>query len=288
MKNKIFATFISTAYNVNKYLDDFFSSFMRLQKDKFEIIFVDDKGKEDPREIVDRWSKSLPIKFVDNHKNLGTGAARNSAHKFVSSKATHIIYLDPDDKIDESFSFSELHLNKVTIFKSKKWYVDKVVNWPLNGWMLWRNDIPHGIGGTAFPAKEALETKFWLRTFEDTPVVADIIKKCEDRIYFSNKYLLVYRVRKSSATHGKGTSEKAKSLHDAFKYLWEKGYIPERNVGRIYEFLYKWCRKANVNMIWDINDSYSSFKKFMRRRAIDIQLFLKFDNWAQEKGKMHD
>lgn len=123
-------TIISPLYNVNKYLDEYFSSIVSAQKKskevEIEIILVNDASPEDPSNIIEKWSKKLNnFKYIVSETNGGPGNARNLGQKFISPDSNYVFFLDSDDILeDRSFDFLSEHEADVLLVEKTEWFCD--------------------------------------------------------------------------------------------------------------------------------------------------------------------
>ncbi|MBZ7989990.1 glycosyltransferase family 2 protein, partial [Campylobacter sp. RM12635] len=98
-------TIVSAVYNVEKYLDDFFTSIIN-QSIEFEksifLIMVDDGSTDNSANIIKRYQKLYPNNITYIYKeNGGQASARNLGLKYV--KTTWVTFADPDDFLDKDF-----------------------------------------------------------------------------------------------------------------------------------------------------------------------------------------
>lgn len=94
---------ILPAYNVANYLDDCLESVISQTYINTEIIIVDDGSTDDTAGKADDWlSKDDRIRVV-HQKNGGLSAARNTGLRYAQGE--FILFVDPDDRIDESLIF---------------------------------------------------------------------------------------------------------------------------------------------------------------------------------------
>lgn len=100
-------TIICAVYNVEDYLDDFFSSVVNQRLDfetNINIILVDDGSPDGSRNVIKKWIKKYPanISYV-RKKNGGQASARNLGLKLV--KTEWVTFIDPDDFIDVNYFY---------------------------------------------------------------------------------------------------------------------------------------------------------------------------------------
>lgn len=98
-------TIVSACYNVEKYLDDYFSSIVGQSlnfKKQIQIICVDDGSSDNTATIIKKWQKKYPnnISYI-YQENKGQSSARNLGLESV--KTEWVTFIDPDDFIDFSY-----------------------------------------------------------------------------------------------------------------------------------------------------------------------------------------
>lgn len=133
-------TVISAVYNVEKYLDDYFTSLKNQTlyfKDHIFIIIVDDGSTDCSAKIIKKWKKKYPdnITYIKK-ENAGQASARNIGLEHV--KTEWITFIDPDDfvdfryfeevekfqKINEDKNFGMLACNFVFYYEDNKLFLD--------------------------------------------------------------------------------------------------------------------------------------------------------------------
>lgn len=87
-------------YNYGKYLPEAVKSAME-QTQTCEVIVVNDGSTDDSLDIARRLQKVYPRLKVLNQNNAGVAAARNNGIRAASG--THIVCLDPDDRLDNRY-----------------------------------------------------------------------------------------------------------------------------------------------------------------------------------------
>lgn|GEM_PF-7072580 len=88
-------------YNVDKYLDSFFSSLDYQTRNDFEVIFVDDGSSDDSQKKIQKYSFSRRNVTLYTQTNSGVGAARNLG--MYAAKGEYVYFADPDDIIEYDF-----------------------------------------------------------------------------------------------------------------------------------------------------------------------------------------
>jgi len=105
MKNKKF-TILTANYNAGRYLEEWASSILVQKYRPLEVIFVEDKSKDDSLKIIKKISKkfsnkSIDFKLIRPSKKLYCGSAYNLALK--NATGSYFGVLDSDDML-ESFA----------------------------------------------------------------------------------------------------------------------------------------------------------------------------------------
>lgn len=287
--NKKFVSFISPVYNVNLYLDDFFSSFKNLPKDQYEIIVVNDKSPENPFSIVEKWANIVNIKYIENIENLGLGFSRNVAMQNMDSRATHFMVVDSDDKLSqnawkniENAANDKVYVSKYyTMFDRKSKHKKRT----------WFNNAFVGSGvlsswGNLVPANKK-NIYFTSRTFEDFRWMAQVTK--DDNYMFFDEEIIEYRNRSSSimntpynsSRRSKATVDQANELIRAYneKLIKDEKYF-KFELRNLY-ITYMYSSKKNRN---GINFNRTFFNKkdiFICNLAILPQKIIRFWWWFE-------
>lgn len=98
-------TVVSAVYNVEKYLEDYFKSFVSQELDfkkHINLILVDDGSTDGSAKIIKKWQKKFPKNIEYIYKeNGGQASARNLGLKNVNTK--WVTFVDPDDFLDEKY-----------------------------------------------------------------------------------------------------------------------------------------------------------------------------------------
>jgi len=110
---------VSAVYNVEKYLDDYFSSIV-LQPEflgQIQVIVVNDGSTDRSLDILNAWRRRFPHNItVVSKENGGQASARNLGMTYATGE--WITFIDPDDFIDaryfsEARQFIDRHLSEV-------------------------------------------------------------------------------------------------------------------------------------------------------------------------------
>lgn len=88
-------------YNVEKYIERSLLSALAQTFDSIEFLIVDDKGTDNSIAVVKRIKSFHPrgkhIRIIEHEKNLGVGAARNTA--ITEARGNYLYFMDSDDEI---------------------------------------------------------------------------------------------------------------------------------------------------------------------------------------------
>ncbi|WP_288996564.1 CDP-glycerol glycerophosphotransferase family protein [uncultured Psychrobacter sp.] len=98
-------TVISAVYNVEKYLDDYFSSLVNQSlsfKRHLYLIVVDDGSTDNSAKIIKRWQTKFPnnIRYIYK-ENGGQASARNLGLQHVDTD--WVTFIDPDDFVNSQY-----------------------------------------------------------------------------------------------------------------------------------------------------------------------------------------
>lgn len=98
MKEEQNVSILSANYNKAKYLDDFFRSIESSTVLPVQVVIVDDGSTDSSIDIINYYSKKLPIKLIQLRKNVGFANALNIG--LGECKGKIILRMDPDDEMD--------------------------------------------------------------------------------------------------------------------------------------------------------------------------------------------
>ncbi|EAK6016495.1 glycosyltransferase family 2 protein, partial [Campylobacter lari] len=105
-------TIISSVYNVEKYLDDYFNSIINQRidfKKNIFMILVDDGSTDNSANIIRKYQKKYPKNIVYLYKeNGGLSSARNLGLKYMKEnnyKTPWVTFTDPDDFLDRNYFY---------------------------------------------------------------------------------------------------------------------------------------------------------------------------------------
>ncbi len=100
-------TVVAAVYNIEKYLDDFFSSLTKQRlnfKKHIQIILVDDGSVDKSAEIIQKWQQKFPQNIRYFYKeNGGQASARNLGLQYVETD--WVTFIDPDDFVSPDYFY---------------------------------------------------------------------------------------------------------------------------------------------------------------------------------------
>ena len=92
-------TIAIAVYSVEKYVEKCVDSALSQDFDNYEVLVVDDKGKDGSLAVVERLAQTHPhgdrIRIVRHEKNTGTGGVRNTCIK--EAQGEYLLFMDGDD-----------------------------------------------------------------------------------------------------------------------------------------------------------------------------------------------
>ncbi len=86
-------SFIIPVFNRPQEVDELLESISRQETSNFEVIVVEDGSKMTCEDIVDEWSRGLPVSYL-TQSNQGPGPARNTG--VGAAKSDWLVFLDSD------------------------------------------------------------------------------------------------------------------------------------------------------------------------------------------------
>jgi glycosyltransferase involved in cell wall biosynthesis len=106
---------VSAVYNVEKYLEDYFTSIVLQPEflDQIQVIVVNDGSTDHSLDILNSWQRRFPHNItVVSQENGGQASARNHGMKYASGE--WITFIDPDDFVERDYfrhirHFIDLH-----------------------------------------------------------------------------------------------------------------------------------------------------------------------------------
>lgn len=239
-------SFISPAYQVENYLNDFFGSFETL-KFEFEIIIIND----DPTSDLSKWKllfKNFNISIVNNKKNIGARKSRFEGLKYISKETTHVVFIDPDDRI--SMNFKDVIFPSVsTQFSYHEWYRNKRIYKKSIGTVS-KYNLDNHLWGIIFPREIALQIpKF---SYDDEVDDMPIKLRMAQHYRFEKSIISMidYRVRKSSTINSKKTLNSALEHINTWKNLGEKDHLVSQKASINNQFFELIINKKSLDKSW--------------------------------------
>lgn len=242
-------SFIAPAYKVEAYLDDFFASFKNIKND-FEIIVVNDDPKSDLSSWVSKYN-NLKIVIVNNESNIGQGPSRLNGLKNISSETTHIMFIDPDDKISDNCPIFTNSKNIVQ-FGFNEWYKNKKVKCLPDGDVS-KYKLDNHIWGILFPVEIAKQISRYSYQGEtnDMPIK---LRMAEKYIFEKNYSIAIdYRIRKSSTINSKKSERRAKEELATWDNLWKIDHLINEKKSINSQFFELIINKKSFNKTWYCN-----------------------------------
>lgn len=328
--NIVKVSVIIPIYNVEKYIKKCLDSLINQSLKEVEFICIDDGSTDNSIKYLNEYIKNDGRFIVITQKNQGQGVARNNGIK--RAKGEYIAFVDPDDWVDKnlleySYNFAKKNDAQVVQFNykkfnnsSKKRYktynfakkLKKEQNLDISKTKKYnKNDIKNGIFYD-------LDLHVWNRLYKTNLIKSNNIsfaptKNGEDHlfvngalifadnIYYLDKNLYFYRVRKESIVNTltymngiyafedinyfKKFLEK-KNLYKKFelefrKYclkilIWHYFQLPQENIAE-YE---KWCKEYLTEK------EFKEFKVFIHKKNSFFQKILSLKNKKGEKMKI--
>lgn len=275
--------YITTVYNVNKYLEECLSSLEAIKTNK-EVWIVDDLGSEDPFPIVENFLKrNNDFHYIKNEKNLGIGFARNEATKKMSDDITHVYFIDSDDKVDAKRVDEEFHKLKNGISRIKSGYFE----WTKNGYdeknkFFYEVDLkknghfdqfPYAVWGTFWAREVIVNVPFSSRFMEDQPWIIDNFDIISKSFEYCTKVNYFYRLRKSSTMNKKVTyhflNDTARMLDKKSKFNFKnKSWVLKTELDNFWKFYWRLDRESRKMVIF--NKQNKTMHKMKRLAMLNI------------------
>lgn len=201
-------------YNAEKYLTDCIDSIINQKYNNLEIILINDGSTDNSQKICEEYAnKDKRVKLI-NQKNQGVSVARNKGIDIASGEI--IMFVDSDDIMTDStiddvvskmnnydllcFGYSELYKDKKIKIVSSAEIIDKkdfenriVLNNQIGGY-LWNKAFLKSI-----IEKNNIKFNEEIHFCEDLLFVINYFKYCK-KLFYINKSLYLYRMRKSSVS----------------------------------------------------------------------------------------
>lgn len=243
-------TVVSAVYNVEKYLDDYFQSFINQSlnfKRHIYLVVVDDGSTDSSASIIKKWQSKFPnnIRYVYK-ENGGQASARNLGMQYIDTD--WVTFIDPDDfvnnhyfkAIDDTLSSNkdiyvvgcslELYLESSRVTKNthplkykfnkknKKYLISKL-----------NNNIQMSASSTIFKVNESITEGHCTfnenikPNFEDAKFIADYFLYNHDKeIIFVENAKYYYRKREDGSSTLDNSWRKIELFDDVFEF----GLIP--------------------------------------------------------------
>lgn len=248
-------SFIAPAYKVDNYLDEFFMSFKNVKND-FEIILVNDEPGKDLSSWLDKY-KNLSISIINNEKNIGQGPSRLKGIKSVSNDSTHIMFIDPDDRISESCPTFKDNENIVQ-FGFNEWYKNKLVSCKPDGGVS-KYKLDNHIWGIIFPINIANQISRYSYSGESNDMPIKL--RMAEKYVFEKDYSLAidYRIRKSSTINSKRSERRAKEELATWENLWKIDHLVFEKTSQNNQFFELIINKKSFDKKWYKN-KYNELK----------------------------
>ena len=242
-------TVISAVYNVEKYLNDYFSSLTKQSlnfKKHIQLILVDDGSIDRSAEIIKQWQTRFPKNIHYFYKeNGGQASARNFGLQHVRTE--WVTFIDPDDFVSPNYFWEidkVLHLEKevtlistpIAIYKENTGsysydtaplsycFKDNIKKIRINDL---KNKIQLSVCTALFKTKVIQNNGLYFDekikpSFEDGKFVVDYFLAQENEyIYFLNTVYYFYRTREDNSSTTNTQWKKKEKYTDVFEY----GYI---------------------------------------------------------------
>lgn len=259
-------SFIAPAYKVDKYLQDFFDGFKKLENN-FEIILVNDNPTSD----LSSWENALEnveIKVINNEQNLGSKKSRFAGLKNISSETTHVIFIDPDDKLSDDCKFIDLG-DLPTQYSYNEWYVNKK-NPQLKCGSISKYNIDNHLWGVVFPREIAMQIPRYSHDMEidDMPIKWRMAEKYE--FIKTEKIMIDYRMRKGSLANSKKSREGAIEQVNTWDNLYKIDKLIDHSKSVNNQYFELIINKKSFDPIW--------FKNKHNELRSQVSLITKFNS----------
>ena len=215
MLNTYFSIIIPV-YNAEKYLNECLNSILRQEYNNYEVIMINDGSTDNSKKICEDYCHINNRFKLINQKNMGVSLARNNGIKLANGKI--ILFVDSDDILmDGALNIIKNGImdNDLLCYGYKEVYKNNHNNILLNKNDLNSKDIflksvylTKEVGGylwnKCFRADIIKKNKILFDTnlhyCEDLVFVIEYLKYCK-KVYYLNKTLYMYRMRKSSVSY---------------------------------------------------------------------------------------
>lgn len=205
---------IIPVYNAGKYLNDCINSIINQKYNNLEIILINDGSTDNSSKICEEYANNDKRVKLINQKNQGVSVARNKGLDIASGDI--IMFVDSDDMMTDTtvadvvsemnncdllcFGYSELYKDKKIEIVSSSEIIDKkdfenriILNNQIGGY-LWNKAFLKSI-----IEKNNIKFNEEIHFCEDLLFVINYFKYCK-KLFYKNKSLYLYRMRKSSVS----------------------------------------------------------------------------------------
>ena len=254
--SRIEVTVIVPVYNVEKYLDDFFSRMMAQTFKNFRIVVVFDDSGDDSLAIIKGYRDNgvIPIEILQSERPRGLAAARDYALENGAIEGDYLLFLDPDDYPDVDFVESLVDEAKrsnadITMCGFRRFDdetsktlciemvnnpvepVDDIANFDTLAYMntcVWDKLYKRGlVEGRRFGSVKRIEDVFWhLRLLPSV-----------NRIAFVNIPVYNYRIRKDSLANSVSYENYIEALEEFKKIKAEYQSLSRSDLGSLMELV---------------------------------------------------
>ena len=260
MNKKELISIIVCAYNVESYIKECLESIINQTYKQLEIIIIDDGSTDNTSKICDEYQKKDKRIKVIHQSNKGLAVSKNIG--LDNTHGNYISFIDPDDYVKKNFIeilYKTLKTKKVKMvmcnYKNKS---DNILSKGINIFQegyhtidimqkVYKNKNREGIyiSWNKLCHKSIYENIRFMdvRYGEDTSVIYEILYNAK-KIYYIDKELYIYRIRKESLTDKTSHINKLISLNKTtdhnkeicLKIGYTKMYI-ELVVEKLYNLL---------------------------------------------------
>lgn len=171
-------------YNKEKYIDQCLKSIVNqtIDKDKYEVIFIDDSSSDNSLDIVKKYSD---IKILHTNRLLA-GGARNAGIK--AAQGEYLLFLDSDD------------------FLASDDVLEKLYNSINNEDIIFLNYNRQTKDGVVFMQEKKLDLKYQVENIKTLAcptkcIKKDIVTLFDEKVYYEDVYFTLYAIC-NSKTYG--------------------------------------------------------------------------------------
>ena len=121
-----FFSLILSVYNIKEFLERCVKSILDQQFKNFEVIFVDDGSTDGSSDLCESLANTIENATVIHKSNGGLASARNAG--LANAKGEYVLFLDPDDWIDDDLLVSAFQIVKGNPIDVVKYGYKKIAN----------------------------------------------------------------------------------------------------------------------------------------------------------------